>query len=83
MSERGEVEVLLPLVRIPTREENSALLHQAFKEARRLIAPTGGRILGVSKTARAKSAQGELALRVTFAAVAPEGTWHQRKSHAT
>jgi hypothetical protein len=46
MSERGEVEVLLPLNRIPTKAEQKDLLRTAFEEARKLVAPTQGRVLG-------------------------------------
>lgn len=81
MSERGEIEVLMPIRWTPSDRERIALGKQAFGEARRLI--PDGRVLGISKLAFAETATGERALRFTFVCLAPEGTWHQRKSFAT
>lgn len=74
MSERGEVEVLLPVSRpLETRAEKADLLHAAFEEAFNLVKPTGGRVLGMVKIARARDPlTDELAYRVTFAVQAPE-----------
>jgi hypothetical protein len=80
VSERGELEVFLPLERIPTRAENQRLLHLAFAEARRLCRQVGGRVLGLSTVARAETPDGQMALRARFAVEAPEGTFHRRKS---
>jgi hypothetical protein len=82
MSERGEIEVLMPLNWTPSARERVQLAKRAFVEARRLLAPTGGRVLGISKMAFAQTPAGERALRYTFACLAPEGAWHQRQSHA-
>lgn len=74
MSERGEVEVLLPLARKPrTPSERQALLHAAQEAATRLVLPAGGRVLGVSAVGRAVNPiTMEQALRVRFAVMAPE-----------
>lgn len=82
MSEQGEVEVLMPVTRLPQGAEMNQLTKRAFFEAHKLIRPTGGRILGVSKIARAIAPHGEMAVRFTFAATAPEQTWHHRNTFA-
>lgn len=82
MSERGEIEVLVPLAYEPSGNEMKALTKMAFTEARRLLQPTGGHVVGLAKIARAIAPHGDMALRYTFAAVAPEQTWHQRQSFA-
>lgn len=81
MSERGEVEVLLPVERPPaTRRERVELSRIALAEARRLVAGVGGRVLGVSKIARAVDpSTGQLAIKVRFAVEAPESMWQRPK----
>lgn len=76
MSERGEVEVMCPLERTPSRDERRAIMAVAFGEARRLVDTVGGRVLGVTKVARCEEKlTGHPAVRVTFAVDAPESTW--------
>jgi hypothetical protein len=72
MSERQEVEVLIPLERVPTRFENRQLLHLAFAEAKRLVAPHRGKVLGLKSVARASIADGHLAMRTRFEVLVPE-----------
>lgn len=81
MSERGEVEVVLPLNRWPTtRAERAEVSSLALAEARRLVAPTGGRLLAVTKRAQAvHPLTGELALKVTFAVEAPEKNFERER----
>lgn len=82
MSERTEVEVLLPLERQPTPAELKHLLRIAFDEAKRLVGP--GRVLGMTKTLGAVHAEtGKPALKVRFAVEAPEAIQPQRNSHST
>lgn len=82
MSERTEVEVVLPLERVPSRVEHKMLLKVAFGEARHLVAP--GRVLGVTSVARAVHAEtGGLAMKVRFAVEAPESIQHERRTFAT
>jgi hypothetical protein len=80
MSERGTVEVFLPVNRVPTgRREKQELTQLAFTEARKLVAPTGGKVLGLSKIIRAKNPEnGELAYRVQFAVDAPESNFSKK-----
>ncbi len=76
MSERGEVEVMLPLERTPSQTEHLELMRVAFAEARKLVGTVGGRVLGVAKVARCEDLfTGHPAMRVTFAVDAPESTW--------
>lgn len=78
MSERGEVEVLLPLDRVPTKKEQKDLLRIAFAEARKIVKPTGGRVLGLSAIIRAENPiTSQLALKVRFAVEAPEDNFKQ------
>lgn len=73
MSERGEIGVLLPLERRPSKREQSQLRAMAFVQARRLAASVGGRVLGLTKVALAINPEtGQEALRMTFAVDAPE-----------
>jgi hypothetical protein len=82
VSERTEVEVLLPLERQPTPDELKHLLEIAFGEAKRLVGP--GRVLGVTKTLGAVHAEtGKPALKVRFAVEAPELLQPHRNTHAT
>ncbi len=72
-AERGEVGVLMPLERRPNKREQAELRSMAFAAARRLVAPTGGRVLGLTKVALAINPEtGQEALRMTFAVEAPE-----------
>lgn len=82
MSEQGEIAVLVPVTHEPSGKEMKQLTKLAFTEAHRLITPAGGTILGLAKIAKAISPQGDMALRYTFAAQAPEQTWHKRSSFA-
>jgi hypothetical protein len=78
VSERGEVDVVLPLERVPTPTENRMLIGMAFGEARKLVATVGGKVLGVKNVARGEDrTTGSHALKVTFAVDAPEGTWRR------
>lgn len=80
MSERGEVGVLMPLNRRPTRPEQALLKAAAFASARKLVAPTGGRVLGLTKVALAINPEtGQEALRMTFAVEAPEQSFARRE----
>lgn len=82
MSERTEVEVLLPLDRWPDRSEIVMLRRIAFDEAKRLVHP--GRVLGLISVARAVNpATSDLAMKVRFAVEAPEAIQPHRTSHAT
>lgn len=82
MSERTEVEVLLPLERQPTPDEMKHLLAIAFGEAKRLVAP--GRVLGMTKTLGSVHVEtGKPALKVRFAVEAPEVIQPQRRSFPT
>lgn len=72
MSERTEIEVLVPVERPPTRAEQRDLVAIAFDEARRLVAPHGGQVLGLVASARAVTVQGDLAAKFRFAALVPE-----------
>jgi hypothetical protein len=79
MSERGEIEVLLPVDHTPNRQEQATLRKMGFAEANRLAASVGGRVVGLSKVARAvEPTTGQQALRLTFAVDAPESTWYRR-----
>lgn len=78
MSERGEVEVLVPVTRPASPQEQKELVRVAFSEAHKLVAPQGGRILGLVSVARGESVLGEQALKVRFAAEAPEGNWERK-----
>jgi hypothetical protein len=82
VSERGEVAVLLPLARKPvTAQERQELLTAAVDAARELVHPLGGRVLGVTKVARAVDpATMATALRVTFMVEAPESAFPHRSS---
>jgi hypothetical protein len=82
MSERGEVEVLLPLARKPaTAQEREQLLTTALEQARSLVHPLGGRVLGVTTVARAVDPMTmATALRVTFMVEAPESAFPKRSS---
>lgn len=72
-AERGEVGVLMPLNRRPSKAEQALLRSAAFASARKLVAPTGGRVLGLTKVALAINPEtGQEALRMTFAVEAPE-----------
>lgn len=81
-AERGEIEVLVPLARIPTPEEVKGLLHIAWGSALELVTKVGGRVIGVKSVARATAGDGSEAMRVMFEVEAPESTWHARKTHA-
>lgn len=82
-AERGEVEVLVPVTRIPTREEVRGLVHLAARSANELVDKVGGRVIGVKSVARAENpADGSAAMRVMFEVEAPEATWHHRQTHA-
>lgn len=83
MSERGKLEVLVPVSRWPeTRREQREVSALALAEARRLAGSVGGRLLGVSKRARAvHPVTGEGAVKVTFVVEAPESTWEQPRVH--
>lgn len=73
MSERGEVEVLMPLNRMPDKTETRQLAHDALIEARKLVAPTGGRVLGFVSLIRAEDPiTSQPALKFRFAVKAPE-----------
>lgn len=82
MSERGEVEVLLPLARKPvTALERQELLTAALDAARALVYPLGGAVLGVTKVARAVDPMTlTTAIRVTFMVEAPESAFPKRSS---
>lgn len=82
MSERTEVEVLLPLDRWPDRGEVVMLRRIAFDEARRLVNP--GRVLGLVSVARAVNPETNgLAMKVRFAVEAPESIQPQNTSFST
>lgn len=81
MSERTEVEVLMPLHRMPDPLERRQLIRQAFGEANKLVHP--GKVLGlVGITAAVHQQTGAPALKIRFAVHAPEAIQPQRKSHA-
>jgi hypothetical protein len=82
VSERGEVEVLLPLARKPaTAQEREGLVRTALDEAQRLVHPVGGRVLGLTKVARAVDPMTmATALRMTFMVEAPENVFPKRSS---
>lgn len=72
-TERGEIGVLLPLERRPSKREQAQLRQMAFVQARRLASSVGGRVLGLVKVALAVNPEtGQEALRMTFAVEAPE-----------
>lgn len=76
MSERGEIGVLMPLNRRPSKREQAQLRRAAFIEARRLAGSVGGRVLGLVKVALAINPEtGQEALRLTFAVDAPESSF--------
>lgn len=77
MSERTEVEVLLPVDHVPTRSEHEGLKRAGFDAAWNLVRQHGGRVLGLASIARARTARGELALRMRFAVDVPESA-HER-----
>ena len=80
MSERGEVEVFMALDRAPNEIESRELIDTAWQEAKKLVAPTKGRVLGLSKIIRAEEPiTGQLALKVRFAVEAPEHNFVARK----
>lgn len=82
MSERTEVEVLLPLTRQPTDSEKRLLLRSAFREAAKLVAP--GRVLGlVSVIAAVHAETGAPAIKVRFAVEAPEQIQPRRNTFST
>lgn len=72
MSERTEVEVLMPLNRPPANEiERRQIIRDAFASARALVKP--GRVLGLTSVARCEhQLTGAPALKVRFAVEAPE-----------
>ena len=73
MSERGQVEVLLPLDREPNEVESKDLMRMAIVEAKKLVEPTKGRVLGIVSIIRAEHPiTSQLALKVRFAVEAPE-----------
>lgn len=72
MSERTQVEVLLPLDRPPTQDEKRDLVAIAFDSARKLVSPHGGRVLGLSSSARAETLDGQLAWKFRFVVLVPE-----------
>lgn len=81
-AERGEIEVLVPIARPPTRDEVKGLLHLAWGSAHELVTKVGGRVIGVKSVARAQALDGSEAMRVMFEVEAPESTWHHRNTHA-
>lgn len=83
MSERTEVEVLLPLNRPPANElERRQIIKDAFASARDLVKP--GRVLGLIGVVRCEHAlTGEPALKVRFAVEAPESIQPKRRTVVT
>lgn len=83
MSERTEVEVLLPLARAPRNElERKQLIRTAFDSAAELVKP--GRVLGlVGMTSAVNVTTGGPALKVRFAVEAPEAIQPQRRLTVT
>lgn len=79
MSERGEIEVLLPVARKPTRAEHDDLVREGFAAARRLLNENGGGdVLGLVSMARAETPEGAMALRMRIAVRAPERNFTRR-----
>lgn len=83
MSERTEVEVLLPLARRPENDlERRELIRTAFQSARDLVKP--GRVLGlVGMTSAVHADTGAPVLKVRFAVEAPESIQPQRRLTVT
>lgn len=83
MSERTEVETLVPLHHWPrTPEERSEVVKAAFDAASDLVKP--GRVLGLVSMARSEhTLTGGPALKVRFAVDAPESIQPQRTTFAT
>lgn len=82
MSERTEVEVLLPLERQPSKSEMRLLLKMAFQEAKQLVGL--GRVLGVTSVIAAVHAEtGSPALKVRLAVEAPEQIQPHRSTFVT
>lgn len=83
MSERTEVETLVPLHHWPTTSnERSQVVKAAFDAATELVKP--GRVLGLISMTRSQHIEtGAPALEVRFAVEAPESIQPQRTSFAT
>jgi hypothetical protein len=83
VSERTEVEVLVPLNRAPADEaERRQIVRDAFKSAGDLVRP--GRVLGLVSVARAEHhLTGSPALKIRFAVEAPESIQPQRRTTVT
>lgn len=83
MSERTEVEVLMPLNRAPATEiERRQVIRDAFKAAGDLVKP--GRVLGLTGVARCEHQMtGGPALKVRFAVEAPESIQPRRRTAVT
>lgn len=83
MSERTEVEVLLPLARAPKNDlERRELIRTAFQSASDLVKP--GRVLGlVGMTSAVNQETGGPVLKVRFAVEAPEAMQPQRRLTVT
>lgn len=83
MSERTEVEVLLPLARAPKNDlERRELVRTAFQSAADLVKP--GRVLGlVGMTSAVNRETGGPALKVRFAVEAPEAIQPHRRLTVT
>lgn len=83
MSERTEVEVVLPLARAPRNElERRELIRTAFRSANDLVKP--GRVLGlVNVAASVHAGTGGPALKVRFAVEAPESIQPTRRTSVT
>lgn len=72
VSERTEVEVLIPVDRVPTREEQKDLMRIALDTAKNLVGQHGGRVVGLRSVARAQSLTSELALKCRYVVEVPE-----------
>lgn len=83
MSERGQIAVDVPISRYPTEAEQSQLLLSAAQEARKLLAPYKGKLLGLADVKSVNHAETNgIALQFLFAVEAPEQVWASRKSFA-
>lgn len=82
MSERAEVEVLVPLHHYPANPvERRLVSHEAFKAATDLVKP--GQVLGLVSITRCEHAvTGNPAMKVRFAVEAPESIQPQRSTYA-
>lgn len=80
MAETGRIESLVPLHHWPAnRSEMATAVKAAFSSARTMIAAHGGRVIGLTGIARAETLDGQVALRATFQAEAPEAAWPAKR----